>query len=134
MWLRYINGAGTVIPDQVSRKFRELVLLRVPTVKRETGVTLRSINYANLISKHEKYKMTISADELASNDAFAFVEAWWGAELVFVSTSNAGTEPADEAFIEVVLVDGDLPVEFIEGHTRMREVSAELLTKFPVVA
>lgn len=126
LWLRYIEDGDT--HDQW---FDELDAPSKPMTKRENGATLRDVLYSNLISKRRVRDVTIGADELMYETKNSYLETWWCAERIFVAYSSSITVPDDGDFIEIMPMDGDYPVEFIEGHPSLRSVTMTFVPIFP---
>ena len=93
--------------------------------KHISGRDLREVEYRHLLSKRNIYELIISADELIDSTKFAFIVAFHKADTWKFSEDNWTSEK------EVVIDDGDLPVEFIENCKYLPQITYKFTQKYP---
>lgn len=141
IWLRYANGGAAT-----SLKLNALECRELDDVERDSGRTLRRINYAHRLGYGWAFIMTIGADELVDPAKYAFIRAWFRASERWFTANPAAIEPTvtDESVTGLATdpntnygrynTDADsgrLPVTFIEGNKGLPSFSTTLVSQYP---
>lgn len=100
--------------------------------KRLKGTTLSDVEFMHLISKKKVYKITIGADELQEYNNETFIKNLWQAEQVFYSEFSISVTPTLTDFVEVVIDEGAIPIDWFEGHVYLPFITLELKEKFRI--
>lgn len=126
IWLKYSTG-GT--PS--ARRFNVLNYDALRNTEHVRGRTLRQIEYAHRLSKRTIYTIVITADELMLDTPWNFLNDFWSADRWYLCISDAATEPASGSFVEIVIPSGEIPVEYLNNHKRLRRVAFQAVAKNP---
>jgi hypothetical protein len=124
--LKYGVYAGQALNWSSPENFNALVFTEFPETEKVAGRSLRKIEYAHLLSKRKKYKITISADELMNDDKMSFITEFYLAQVWKFSVDNWTTET--EA---VIMEQGQMPLSFINNNKYLPELTIFLVEKIP---
>lgn len=120
-WLRHkANGAGT----WTQQEFEGLSFYERKETTRVNGETLRGNLYSHRKSKRRVWSLVISSDETAAHAAF--LQAFWEADLLQVSTLATPAAGTDGDGTFVVTEGGQEPLEFIDGFPDLKEYTFNL--------
>jgi hypothetical protein len=124
IWLRYKTGAVTEsMRLRVTRETSEPETTRIE----QTG--LRGIEYSHLTAKRRVWSIVISADELIYVSKWDFINSFWTAARWWIAEDESTDVPVDAAFVEVVIPQGKLPVEYLNNHEQLRQVAFDVRQK-----
>lgn len=107
--LRYIDT--DLDPSDVAMSFRELDYYVRPVTGRINVETLRYRRASHRKGKTMRRTLVISSDAFDRD----FLWAWWGAERLFIYEGDyEADEIAEGDWIEVVVEEGEMPVDRVE--------------------
>lgn len=130
IYLRYGHWLAGSITWQPAVGFNETQLIEKNFTVRNKGVDLQQKPFNTLFAHYKKFKVVISADELANPTKYSFIKSFYAAHTWQISETNnfAGTKNTD--YYDVDLDEsGELPVEFIENHKFLPQVTFNLTQK-----
>jgi|GEM_PF-2912625 len=134
IYLKYStwNDTTKVFDDSAEASFSEIQFTEVPSAQRSLSATLRGRRVSHLLYSSKIWTLTISCDELADTSKFAtLVSLFKAGNGKFSTNSNAGTRwGGSDTTMKTFTVESDkMPIELIEGHKGLPEVTFELFQK-----
>jgi hypothetical protein len=82
-----------------------------------------------LTAKRRVWSIVISADELIYVSKWDFINSFWTAARWWIAEDESTDVPVDAAFVEVVIPQGKLPVEYLNNHEQLRQVAFDVRQK-----
>lgn len=128
----YYN-AGVLHWIEPPTHFNAVRVLPKDRVTRDNGFDLRQVPYTNRLAKRQTWELTVSADELISDEKMTFMRnfyagsAWrYGGEVFGYGYSYG------YGYANVFLEDkDDMPLTFIEDDLNLPEITLKLIEKDP---
>jgi hypothetical protein len=123
-WLRFIDNSAPGSPQYMRfngvRSTQDIQATRIITQGK------RGYKYEHTLYVHNVWNLTISADELYQDSKFEWLQDFWKAHRWWFSDSDTIAQPDDSMFIECIIPDGRLPVEYLNNHKRLRQVAFDM--------
>ncbi len=134
IYLNYGTYSAGVLTWGTEQAFNEISFKQLTNTERIKGRDLRQEEYSNLLSSRIIYELVITADELAATAKYTWLRTFfkahaWKFSLTPVSTVTPTPLLWSAVGTSVVIEDGDMPVEFLEGCKYLPEVKLKLIQK-----
>lgn len=126
VYLKYGNYTSGIVQWSESESFSTLSFYETVETDRINQRGLNGIEYNHIKSSRSIWKITISANELVDSTKFAFIVALYKADAWKFSLDNWMSES-----IVNLKEAGEMPLEFIENHKLLREITINLIQKKP---
>ena len=126
IYLKYGSFSLGVISWSSSQTLSVPSAITYDMTERITDVDIRGGHYSHLLFKKSVYEVKVSANELANATKWAFMQNFYKADAWKISLDNWTSES------QVILEEaGKMPVEFLEGNKKLRELTINLIEKEP---
>jgi hypothetical protein len=120
------------LPDTEQRTFRTVSCMRpFLTTTQEQGIMLNGRKFSHILYAHKEIEVTISSDEVNSEEVLEFFEAFWKARYKYISLKYETDSWDGSKYIEVMTEGGRFPVEYIDGIADLPEITFKLFTVNP---
>jgi len=126
IYLKYGTYNSGSLEWSDSETFSALIFNEYPETDRVVNRGLNGVEYNHLKSVRTIWKLIISANELVDSDKYEFIKNFYTAGAWKYSTDNWTTET-----LVNLKESGEMPVEFLENHKLLREISFTLVQKMP---
>ena len=130
IYLQYGTYSSGTLTWSASKLFKPLIIEVLTETKRIKGYDLRDIPYNSKISTRSNgIKLTISANDLISDTNFDWIKSFYKADAWRFNYTDTNWSTAsvraelDEA--------GNIPVEYLEDHKKLRKVTLTLKQWYP---
>jgi len=126
IYLKYGNYNAGSLQWSDSETFSALMFNEYPETDRVINRGLNGVEYNHLKSYRTIWKLIVSANELVDPDKYEFIKSFYAAGAWKFSTDNWTTET-----LVSLKETGDMPVEFLENHKLLREITFTFIQKKP---
>ena len=118
-------SAGTITWSS-SQTLSVPLFIAYDEAERITDKDVRGSHYSHLLFSKKTYEVKISANDLTNSTKWLFLQNFYKADAWKISTDNWTSET-----IVVLEEAGRMPVEFLEGNKKIREITLHLIQKEP---
>lgn len=126
IYIKYKQDNGTYATEQL---YNVLRYEEIPSTEGELGTTLGQLQYYHRFAKRNKYQIVISADELFDETKYNYIKNLYVYKHAQISIDNK------VSWLDVMLIDdGDMPIDFLEDSTFIREVSLNFVDVEPITS
>jgi hypothetical protein len=116
------------------RTFRTVSCMRpFITTAQEQGIMLNGRRFSHILYVHKEIEVTISSNEINSDEVVEFFESFWKARYKYISLKYETDSWDGCKYIEVMTEGGRFPVEYINGIADLPEITFKLSTVNPEV-